>query len=155
MKKYTLDEFSKISEIVAAICVVASLIWVAVELRINSDEIRHSNSVKLTTFTAENQLQVVGTNLIPIIVKTNSGKKLDPVESVTLDFYFRYAFQEFEIAHFQYLQGRLDSQLAKAWDRRLIGIIKLPVGKDYWSREQNLYTQRFQAHVATVTKHPG
>ncbi|PCJ25866.1 MAG: hypothetical protein COA96_06360 [SAR86 cluster bacterium] len=147
MKRYSLNEIAQLAEVVAAISVVASLIWVAVELRLNSDEIQNANSMQLTTFTAEKQLEAIGLGVASLIIKAQSEEELTPTEMTNLTFYFRYMLQEFETAHFQFVQGRLDSQLAASWDRRLSVIIGAPLGIDYWDREKSLYTQRFQSHV--------
>ncbi len=150
MKKLQLDEIAQIAEIVAALCVVASLAWVAIELRLNSAEIRQSNTMQLTTFTAANQMQAIGLGIAPIIAKTDAGETLSDNEIVQLTFWLRYTFQEFEVAHFQNSQHRIDPHLAAAWDRRLQFVVSSPVAQEYWQQEKMLYTDRFQEHVDSI-----
>ena len=147
MKKTGLTEYAQIAEIVAALCVVISLAWVAIELRMNTNEVRNSNAMELINMATQNQMMLASSDISELFWKASINEELTPAEAARLNLLFNGLIQEVESAHYQFEQGRLDSQIAAAWDVRLLGILSSTVGQNYWQQSKILYTERFQQHV--------
>ena len=130
MKKTGLTEYAQIAEIVAALCVVISLAWVAIELRMNTNEVRNSNAMELINMATQNQMMLASSDISELFWKASINEELTPAEAARLNLLFNGLIQEVESAHYQFEQGRLDSQIAAAWDVRLLGILSSTVGQN-------------------------
>lgn len=145
-----LTEYAQLAEIVAAICVVISLLWVGLELRLNTNEVRNANAMELINMATQNQMMLATSDVGEIFAKLSSGEGLSPDETARVSLLFNGLFQEVESAHYQLTQSRLDEQIASAWDQRLISLLSSPIAMNYWASNKILYTDRFIEHVESI-----
>ena len=150
MKKFGLTEYAQLAEIIASICVVISLAWVAIELRLNTSEVRNSNAMELINMATQNQMMLATSDANELFAKLAANETLSAAEVARMNLLFNGLFQEVESAHYQLNQGRLDAEIAAAWDQRLKGILSNDFAQGYWQANKILYTTRFQDHVDSL-----
>jgi hypothetical protein len=150
MSKPNLAQAAQLAEIIASICVVASLIWVALELDMNTKEVRASNAFQITAFAVDNRLRSIEIGISELIVKADANEPLTPREQLDLTFYYQYIYQEIELVHHQYTEERLDIQVMEAWERRLVFSLSDPVGRSQWESNKIVYSDKFRAYVESL-----
>lgn len=159
----TLEELYYISQIVAVIAIFASLIFVGVQVRQNSEQIKaNTRSIKAAaafegthSWATTNEMIVADVSdafLLMAIATYDPGKSWnDFVEAdrarVTLA--QRALFQKLEGLYFLYKYGNLDKAI---WEARLswaAGVIKLPFYRQWWAFEktQNIWSGEFVAVI--------
>ena len=147
---------SGIAEIVGALAVVVSLLYLAYEVRANT-RVLTANSGK----DAQIQWAIVNEALWQSPHHMVIANALDPEASST-DFspedhqrvfwFARVMLQRFESELFQYQAGLWDEEIWKAHRTWAAGFLTLPVFRDWWAKErmQPLYTQSFINSIESV-----
>ena len=109
MTNLSLSEWASIAEVIGAIGVVISLIFVGVQVRENTDEIRATNRHQLigrahsaTTSIAANQ------GIAAVIAKLAAGAELTPAEQVQFGYYVRSMIYDVQEAFLLRQEERLD-----------------------------------------------
>lgn len=146
-----------LANLVAAIAVVASLFYVALQVRQNREAveenttaIRHTNAFEMTRFAANTRLQSIRPEIVATLAKDRAGKPLSDNEQITLELFIQYTFQEFEMAHYQAEMGRLDADVANAWNHRLTCWLLSAEMLETWQAQAVLFSDRFRKHVDTI-----
>jgi hypothetical protein len=162
----TLEEIYYISQIVAVIAIFASLIFVGVQVRQNSEQIKaNTRSIKAAaafegthSWAATNELIAVdwADNLLIMGLSTyDPGKTwndFSDVDRSRIAILNRGLFQKLEGLYFLYKYGSLDKAI---WETRLswaAGCIKLPFYREWWEFEktQNIWSGEFVAAIETA-----
>jgi hypothetical protein len=159
----TLEELYYISQIVAVIAIFASLIFVGVQVRQNSEQIKaNTRSIKAAaafegthSWATTNEMIVADVSdafLLMAIATYDPGKgwhDFAEADRARVTLAQRALFQKLEGLYFLYKYGNLDKAL---WEARLswaAGVIKLPFYRQWWEFEktQNIWSAEF---VATI-----
>ena len=115
----TLDQLGNIGELVGGIAVVASLIYVGVQLKQSAKVTRASVRQSIASRAGEAQFLVAQNDeLLAVVTKLFQQEKLSPQENVRLHFFLGGLFRGTEEAYLLYREGFLDD--------------------DYWSTRANL-----------------
>jgi hypothetical protein len=116
----TLEQYAYLAEIIAAIAVISSLVYLGVQVRQSNLLARAQTRHELTANLIE-LLQVPGHNpqLAGLIRRANEGEDLNPDEAEQYLWYMRAVFRHWEDAHYQYRAGLYDeaefSKQREAW----------------------------------------
>ncbi|GEM_PF-504404 len=159
----TLEDIYYISQIVAVVAIFASLIFVGVQVRQNSEQIKaNTRSIKASaafegthSWAATNEMIVADTSdefLLMAISTYAPNKAWDDFSEahrgrVTLA--QRALFQKLEGLYFLYKYGNLDKAIWEARSSWAAGVIKLPFYKHWWDFEktQNIWSAEFVAVI--------
>lgn len=116
MSKLSLTEWAEIAEVVGAIAVVISLIYVGIQVSENTDEIRASNRQQLVgrAHVATNNIATTP-ELAGSFAKVAAGEEMTPTESVQYRFFVRSMLYDVQEAYLLYREARLDQGY---WDTR-------------------------------------
>jgi len=150
MAKPTLTRLTQLAEVIAAIGVILSLIWVAVELRMNTREIRATNAFDITAFAVENRLRLLEIGTSELTARTDSGEPLSEADKRDLRLLYQYLFQEIELVYYQYTEGRLDAEIMAAWEQRLRNLMASERARNHWETSNEIYSARFRDYVASL-----
>ena len=109
MRKLTLSEWAEIAEVIGAIAVVVSLIYVGVQVRDNTTEVRASNRQQLVG-RAHNATNNVATSpeLAGAFAKVAANEQLTPSETMQYNFFVRSMLYDVQEAYLLYREARLD-----------------------------------------------
>lgn len=158
----TLEEFYYVSQIVAVIAIFASLIFVGLQLRQNSEQIKaNTRSIKASAAfegthswaTTNEQVMGMSDDMVRLAGEAyDPGKTWDDfpvIDRTRLALSHRAIFQKLEGLYFLHKFGSLDTGI---WESRLrwaAGCIKLPFWRQWWEYEkaQSLWSAEFVAVI--------
>ena len=121
MTKLRLAEWASIAEVIGAIGVVISLIYVGVQVSENTDEIRATNRQELVgrAHTATNRI-ASSPELSQAISNIANGEPLTPSQQIQYGFFVRGMIYDVQEAFLLHQEGRLDQ---KYWETRAALIV--------------------------------
>lgn len=154
----SLEAIYYVSQIVAVLAILSSLIFVAIQVRQGTDQIRmntqalkasasfdamHSYAT-LNEFAANLSGDVL-TVLLKSYDRTNSWADFSDLEQIRLTLLFRTTFQKLEGQYYLVRFGTLGAEL---WEGRrdwAASLIQLPFYREWWKREkqEKVYTEAF------------
>jgi hypothetical protein len=148
MRKLDLSKLAAISEIVAAVAVVFSLLFVGYSIKRNTDEMHSSN----TNFLYELDAQITADlsrepGLPSILVKVAQDEALSEIEKIQYVNLQHRFLTVWEIAWTQYNSGLLDFDEWIDWDRYLSGSVTRDFPQDRWTDIRSDYKPEFAHHV--------
>jgi len=128
MTKLRLSEWASIAEVIGAIGVVLSLIYVGIQVRDNTAEIRATNRHQLIA-RAHTAVFVVASSpeLAAVIAKLANAEPNTPAEQVQYGFFIRGMIYDVQEAFLLHREGRL--------------------GEQYWSTRSSLF-ESFMSQVS-------
>jgi len=156
MKKLTLGQWSDLAQVVSALAVVASLVYVGFEIRQNTEASRAATRQSI----AETDFEYVGATLDPVMLveaeaKYEAGLDLTATERFILRERQHLNFRIFENAYYQYRAGLLGEE---TWERyRWIISRQLELNDAataMWERFGPSFDESFKAEVAAIRSVP-
>lgn len=162
----TLEDFYYISQIVAVIGIFASLIFVGVQVRQNSEQIKaNTRSIKAAaafegthSWAATNETLAAdwSDEFLSVALATYDPAKtwndFSDIDRSRLTLVHRGLFQKLEGLYFLYKYGNLDKAIWETRQSWAAGCIKLPFWREWWEFEktQNIWTAEFVAAIETA-----
>ena len=109
MDKLSLTEWAEVAEVVGAVAVVISLVYVGIQVQENTEEIRASNRQQLVG-RAHGATNNVATSpeLASAFAKVASGEQMTPSENIQYRFFVRSMLYDVQEAYLLYREARLD-----------------------------------------------
>ena len=144
----TLEEFNYIAEIIASIAVIASLLYVALEVRQNTRGIKLSAG----NYAAEQARTMFSHSIAPDTREIAYKGWQDP-ESVTGIERFAFFglmhdhFCGLENVYYQHLDGAIDPGLWTGLVRRVSLELSMPGSRYFWDQRRNWYSDTFQSFI--------
>ena len=151
MKKH-ISYYSEVAQIISAIAVVISLIYVGVQVRQNT----LTTQAAMRQNIADNDITYLMSYLDNSIIAEASAKtfakdSLTLLESEQLIWQQQVNFRLFENAHYQYENGLLEGEV---WQRYRIIIHRLlthaEAAIEQWERNSYTYTSSFKAEIQNI-----
>ncbi len=143
----TIEQFGSIGEIVGAIGVVLSLIYLAIQIRRNESTTRAGTTQALLS-TSTDMLYQMSESKSTWLVKGMAGEELSREEKVQKDFYFYALFSHFNNAHHQNFVGKLDDEIWDMFDSRASrNVSSMPDFDEWWDTFRSNFTESFQDYI--------
>jgi len=152
MKKVTLSGLSDLSQVVSAIAVVFSLIYVAQQIRANTEATRAATRQSI----AETDFEFISTVLDPLTLleaetKLLAGSELAPSEHLALVERQHLNFRIFENAYYQFSTGLLEPE---TWERyrqiiRVLLFDREPA-RTMWEQKKHIFDESFRVEVEAI-----
>ena len=149
------EAIGAVGEILGAAGVIATLAYLAVQIRQNTRMARAATRQELA-----GQMQLLASDLVTVegmacILQNHlEGKELTPTEYLRLQARAFRDFRFWDNAFFQYSQGLLTDDEWRGFRENLKVILQIEAYSNYWSRERSLFSSAFQNEVASVLKEP-
>jgi AICAR transformylase/IMP cyclohydrolase PurH len=145
------EAISAIGEIVGAVAVVVTLIYVARQIRDNTRVARSATrqSVAEMTMSIADDL-VADKEMAKLFLKDLQGDELDASERLRLFARTYRAMRNYENIHYQYLTGMLTASEWQGFRSNLNAIFEWPSTQAYWENERQYYSQPFQTEVSAI-----
>lgn len=147
MRRLTLSEAAQIAEIVAALAVVVSLIYVGLQLQANTAAVR-SASVQAITSTTASVLQLLSSN--PELTRIRRVGDLNP-DALDYDeaYQYRVFYRNFWLNHqntfFQRRLGVIDEDVWAVYQRIICDVMARPGARLKWSDHSSVLDPEFVA----------
>ncbi len=161
MNGITLNELGSLGEFIGAIAVVASLIYVGLQLRQNTVAVRLStlHDVK-DTIRETNLIVAEQSDLAEIVLE--GLQDLDKLSGAPRARFYTWAhnlFLGYENLYLQYLGGALDPGHWSGMAQHMVDVSSVPGMQAYWADRKQWFTQEFQNYweneVSPGPTHPG
>lgn len=151
----TLEDWANIGEIVGAIGVVASLVYLAVQVRHNSEHIKENTASLQGVSEAASEdgsrdvliTSITNPELIMIQRKGDSGEALNEIESAQYTMMLRVTFNSHQTYFIQHARGLTGDEIWEYWVRMFRKLTKAPGVRRWWSKAGKDYDQNFQTYI--------
>ena len=145
----TIQDLGSLGELVAAIATLATLLYLATEVR--------QNTRALESATFQNISGEMGTNVEPIISNADLAAIMikgntDP-NSLSAEEKLRYSavlvasFRRLESVYVQHQLGSIDDELKEGFEISMIAVLQIPFANEWWETAKAAFYTPFTDHV--------
>lgn len=148
----TLQDFASIGDLVGAVGVIVSLIYVATQVRQNTAALRASAITRVTDRTADSMGMVAtDAELAKLLGKGVTGDSpLEPDERIRFELLMGMWFTHWQGMHRQISVGAIDEELFNAWLPVIAFYARNPRVSDWLGSSRSALTPEFRAFLAQV-----
>lgn len=148
----TLDQLYMLSEIIAAIAVVVSLIYVGVQVRENTRATRATAAQSFVdTMNGYVGLINSSSSLADVLDKGSAGlSDMRSDEIIQFSAFHDQSFIAFESYFYQWRDGILDERLWDTYRHALVDLLHMEGGKEWWENRSHWFSQDFVREVARL-----
>jgi hypothetical protein len=148
------EALGAIANLIAAIGVIATLIYLSTQIRQNTKAVRSASVQNLVqSLSATAQAAVENEFIIPLLLKANTGDSaLTEEERTRLHFWFVMTFRRFEGVYFQRELGFVDARVIEGFERSNIDIIASKSGQAWWTNSKEIFNSGFVSYVDELLK---
>lgn len=142
-----------LSDLVGALAVVVSLVYLAVQVRQNTRALRAETAREVVaSIRAVNTTVASDPELFRIFsTMTENPDQLSAEERGRATHLIFNHFRAIEDAFQQYMKGNLDEDIWAGWDRTFYDYINSPGWRGYWERRRDLFSSAFVRYVDGLT----
>jgi hypothetical protein len=147
----TLNELGNIGEFISSIGVIVSLVYLAVQIRKNTDTERTSTYQSVVSdFGSLNRTMSSNADLSYLFVKAmeNFGD-LDSNEKARVSQLFFATFHYFENMYYQYRKGYLEEDVWRGWKRLMLTYYASPGFQTWWLIRRDVFSESFGDFLET------
>ena len=145
----TIGEIGSIGELVGAIATVATLIYLAIQVRQNTKALSSQTFQQISAQMGQN-IETITTNseLAEILVKAMTGvEDLTPIERMRLQGIFVMSMRRIEAVYVHCQLGSIENELAEGFELSLLPLLTTTEGSRWWKTAQTTFHKSFVAHV--------
>lgn len=147
------DAIGAIGEILGALGVIITLIYLASQIRHNTKVARASTRQAISDSTAGMLTDLTkDADMGDIVVRAFNSEPLTKLESFRLHARCFRDFKHWENFYYQKREGLLPDEEWIGYRENLKLILSAPPHRNYWTLESSLYSKSFQSEVAEVLK---
>ena len=140
------EAIGAVAELVAAIAVLPTLLYLAIQLRQNTRSLKSATIDSLNSSMADNARSIVENDaIIELLAKVGSNQPLSSTEATRLHFLLVMLVRRFEGFYFQNALGFVDDHMTGGYERSILSIIAS--NGEWWVSAKSLYSPEFSAYV--------
>ena len=144
----TWEAIGAIGEVLGAVAVLATLIYLARQIKQNSNMMKANIKEQRAAAT---QVQIQRRiDMADVMTKGASNKELSPSEAFQVQTYFRGAMRNYETYFGQYSSGLFDEEEWAGIAKGLEKLLENPVLEAEWNSTQGDYSENFQKYIASL-----
>ena len=139
------------SEMVAALGVIVSLLYLARQVRSATDTARTSTyQAVVADFGALNRSMAESADLSDLFIQAMEDyDSLTPEERARISQVIFVCFHNFENMYYQYRKGYLEEDMWLGWKRMMLTYAARPGFQTYWKMRSSVFSQSFVDFLAT------
>lgn len=152
----SLEDVYFISQIVAAVAILFSLVFVALQLRQNTEQLRRSQRAYVNTFEAtgsgfvQNVMLTLATDekLSELVSRGRLGlSNLSEAEQARFGYYLLASLQHVQFAYIAYRNGSSDDDIWRGHAGTLSPLLRSPGVRDWWRKRRLLFLPLFRQFI--------
>jgi len=147
--KVRLHDLASIAEVIGAIAIVISLVYVGVQVNDSTRAVRsataNETSAALSSWYAQMGTDEQASRVF--MVGMTSPEELSAEEFFQFVFQMHGLMLEYQAAYYLAQEGTLDAELQEATTNTLLGVRDLPGFLVYWGQRKDLFKADFKAYV--------
>jgi hypothetical protein len=145
----TIQDTGSIGELIGAIATVATLVYLARQIRTNTNAVQsaaaqsvHENfAVWYRMLASEAELSRIITNGLRDYAALSEGDKARFISTFMV---FLSCCQD---AHLKLREGSLSQELWSGWEQVMMNLVHSPGGREFWTERSYLFGDTFRVHV--------
>lgn len=141
------DAIGAIGEMLGAMGVLGTLVYLSFQIRSNTHEVRNSTVHSLLDRSVENFSEVMQSDLPFLLQKQLTGQALTKDEVVKINMLIRRNLQHFELVYLQFKYGHINEEIMAAYKEKVLDHIRLPTFLRLWTQVKRQHTKSFQTYV--------
>ena len=154
MAKPDLKRLADLAQVVGALGVVVSLIYVAVEVGQNTQALKAATFQEMAAQSVEIGLRAVddpeyGAFFMKAALTPDSMTELEELFWTAL---LGATFRQFENIHYQFSIGMLEPRMWQGYDRVITRFASTPGSKQWWAANRTLYNDEFVVYIDGVVE---
>lgn len=154
--QFTLTDLSDIAQVIGALAVVISLVYVAIQVRHSASEVRAASG-NAANLAMQNWYLEMGSNpqCSSLILKAlTSQEPLPRDEEYQFMMMLHAAFLALQNSYFLALEGTIDAELREALTAVIMAVKDLPGFPRFWQQRQPYYLPGFTNYVEGLLARP-
>ena len=144
-------ELGAIGEMIGGVAVVATLGYLAIQIRQNTKSTRFLATQSLVAGQAESNFLMASHDdlaaIIQDVVMNGDLDRLEPHAQMRFSSFMIGIYGQVDFAYHQYLGGQLDESVWKRWDYELPVFLSQPGLAEWWTRDKPRFSAEFAAYV--------
>ena len=143
------EAIGAISQIVGAVLVGITLIYLAVQLRQNTSALKSSAFLAISTLMGSTmEVWATHSDLAPLLIKAQAGlDELSPDERARFGFLMMMAFRRVETVVVQRHLGFIDRELTEGFERSALSALHAKGVRQWWDASKGAFSNLFSAWV--------
>ena len=144
----TLDQLGNVGELIGAIAVVVSLVYLAIQVRQNTAAVHSSTHQGMLGEVHQVLASLTeGHQVAELFVKANEDfDALSEPDRVRFHALIGRFLNIYETAYYSYRRSNLEPELWRAWETGLVFWVSGPAVQRYWERWKAGYLPEFRQH---------
>ena len=145
----TLEQGAFIAEVASGIGVIASLIYLAVQIKQNSKMVAAQTFQSISSTSSDLAFRMGETPELATLTAAalGDGEGLTREQHLQIDLIMRSAFRNFENYYYQYMRGFLEQDMWEGFRQTMLAMIHGKVGRDWWSRNKIGFGKRYREFI--------
>jgi hypothetical protein len=145
----TIQDLGSLGELIAAVATVATLVYLAAQIRQNTRALRSSSFHGVTDSFNQINMRIANDESLARIFRLGSEDlaQLTDDERVRFGFMFLSAFRVFETLYYQDIQRIGESQLWEAEKTTMVALLSGPGARVWWDSNPLSFTPSFREFV--------
>ena len=150
----TLNELANLGEFIGGIAVIATLIYLAIQLRQNTRALKSATLANNTSLWSALLVNIASGDKTKAYLHGSAGvPELTPEEFLQFFLISRAMFVSFENQHHQFQQGMLDKAIYEGYERSFQGqALSMPGFRRYWKQFSHEFSPAFQSQIEAMLK---
>ncbi len=140
-----------VSEVIAAVAVVISLVYLAAQVR-QANKIARATTRNAIAESAQALTRDIidDREMAEIFVKHLNGEKLDAVEALRMAGRCYRDMRHWENIYYQVREGLLTAEEWSGFRKNLAALFAVEAYREYWEHEAELYSEAFQEQIESI-----
>ncbi|MEE4190029.1 MAG: hypothetical protein V2I66_00535 [Halieaceae bacterium] len=151
------DAISAVGELLGAAGVIGSLVYLSVQIRHNSAEVRHASADRVVELYTTNITKYADdSSLAELIARLNieGFDALSPGEQMRIHGYYGRSLRVMEAIHWHSLEGTIDAEIWEGLDTMGRDLLNAPALREYWELRKHWFSKRYQDYVGRIASGP-
>jgi hypothetical protein len=140
-----LQDAGAIADLIGAIGVIVSLIFVGLQIRQANQLAREAAEQKqIESIGSLSRIVAEHPHLADLMARGQAGEKLTVAENIALTSMITHGQRTWEALYYQYRAGRVDPELWEAHRRQARAMQNTPMGKAMWKLRKDWFSKSYQ-----------
>ena len=151
--KFKLQDYALMAEIIGAIAVVVSLVYVGVGIRKNTEAVQVTNHQALVVMDMQKSASLRDSEFASIYVLARDDyKKLTAVEKEQYQSFIADTMNTWEFAYITYSNGAMDETIWNGWDGFYRSELSTIPFRQFWEVGGHNFSPKFRVYVDSILK---
>jgi hypothetical protein len=145
----TIQDLGSVGELIAAIATIATLVYLAVQVRQNTRALRSSTFQDIAgAMSSTTEAIATHPEIAVLMVKASGGlADLSREERLRYSFILLTTFRRLETVYIQQQMGLIQSALTEGFERSALSVLEAGAGLEWWQSAKGAFSTEFASHV--------